>query len=138
MTYSKEYLVQDEHIDVQGIMDGLYYPFYMEFCRHAYIDEVLGINLEEEAKQGVNLVLSGYSITFLRSLKKGDVFTVTCEVFRDKQDAPKLHFKQSIILNGKIATKATFTGTCVSSKGGRPFIPESIQSIIKNAPVLED
>ena len=26
MEYSKNYTVKEEHIDVQGIMDGLYYP----------------------------------------------------------------------------------------------------------------
>ncbi|MBT2623480.1 MULTISPECIES: acyl-CoA thioesterase [Chryseobacterium] len=138
MKYSKEYVTQDEHIDVQGIMDGLYYPFYMEECRHQYIDEILGFNLENEAKNGVNMVLSGYTISFLRSLKQGDTFTVTCELFRDKSDAPKIHFKQSIILNGKVTTKATFTGTCVPSTGGRPFLPEAIKTLIENAPTLED
>ena len=138
MTFSKEYITRDEHIDVQGIMDGLYYPFYMEYCRHEYIDKILGFNLESEAKKGINMVLSEYSIRFLRSLKQGDTFTVTCELFRDKNDVPKLHFQQSIILNGKITTKAIFTGTCVLSTGGRPFLPEAIKSMIENAPVLEN
>lgn len=138
MKYSKEYVTQDEHIDVQGIMDGLYYPFYMEYCRHQYIDEILGFNLENEAKNGVNMVLSGYTISFLRSLKQGDTFTVTCELFRDKSDAPKIHFKQSIVLNGKVTTKATFTGTCVPATGGRPFLPESLKALIEDAPILED
>ena len=84
------------------------------------------------------MVLSEYSIRFLRSLKQGDTFTVTCELFRDKNDVPKLHFQQSIILNGKITTKAIFTGTCVLSTGGRPFLPEAIKSMIENAPVLEN
>ncbi|WP_267402982.1 MULTISPECIES: thioesterase family protein [unclassified Chryseobacterium] len=137
MIYSKEYTVKDEHIDVQGIMDGLYYPFYMEYCRHAFIDEVLGFNLEEEAHKGNNMVLSEYKINFVRSLKKDDTISVTCELYRDKDGLPRLHFKQSIILNKKIVTKAVFTGTCVPATGGRPFIPESLQAIIKNAPVLE-
>ncbi|MEN4760316.1 thioesterase family protein [Chryseobacterium sp. C39-AII1] len=137
MIYSKEYTVKDEHIDVQGIMDGLYYPFYMEYCRHAFIDEVLGFNLEEEAHKGNNMVLSEYKINFVRSLKKDDTISVTCELYGDKDGLPRLHFKQSIILNKKIVTKAVFTGTCVPATGGRPFIPESLQAIIKNAPVLE-
>ncbi|MHC6201534.1 acyl-CoA thioesterase [Elizabethkingia miricola] len=137
MQYSKEYKVKTEHIDVQGIMDGLYYPFYMEYCRHEYIDVILGLNLENEAKKGVNMVLSGYTINFLRSLKQDDTFIVTCELFRDKNNTPKLYFKQSIMMNNKIITKAIFTGTCVLSTGGRPFIPETIKSIIENAPVLE-
>ena len=77
MEYSKTYTVKDEHIDVQNIMDGLYYPFYMEYCRHDYIREVLGFDFEEEAKKGVNMVLSKYTLQFVRSLKKGDEFIVT-------------------------------------------------------------
>ncbi|WP_262384281.1 acyl-CoA thioesterase [Elizabethkingia miricola] len=109
----------------------------MEYCRHEYIDVILGLNLENEAKKGVNMVLSGYTINFLRSLKQDDTFIVTCELFRDKNNTPKLYFKQSIMMNNKIITKAIFTGTCVLSTGGRPFIPETIKSIIENAPVLE-
>ncbi|MEO6151114.1 MAG: thioesterase family protein [Mucilaginibacter sp.] len=137
MEYTKDYTVNDEHIDVQGIMDGLYYPFYMEYCRHDYIKDILGFDIEEEAKNGVNMVLSQYTINFLRSLKKGDAFTVTCTLMGDKDGLPKIHFKQAIILNGKVMTKATFTGTCVPATGGRPFLPDNILEKVKTAPVLE-
>ncbi|SFE79872.1 acyl-CoA thioester hydrolase [Chitinophaga sp. CF118] len=137
MGYVKEYTVKEEHIDVQGIMDGLFYPFYMEYCRHEFIKDVLGFSLEEEAKRGVNMVLSQYTIQFIRSLKKDDTFTVTCELFSDKSEKPQIHFEQKIILNGKIVTKAVFTGTCVPATGGRPFLPDSIKEKMKTAPVLE-
>ncbi|WEA00053.1 acyl-CoA thioesterase [Mucilaginibacter sp. SJ] len=138
MEYSKTYIAKDEHIDVQEIMDGLYYPFYMEYCRHDYIREILGFDLETEAKNGIYMVLSNYSISFLRSLKKGDEFKVTCTLYTDKGGLPKLHFKQSIICNNKVMTKAVFTGTCVPATGGRPYLPASVLEKIKDAPVLED
>jgi acyl-CoA thioester hydrolase len=137
MEFAKNYIAREEHIDVQGIMDGLYYPFYMEYCRHDFIGEILGFDLETEAKNGIYMVLSQYTIKFLRSLKKGDQFKVTCELFADKNKQPKLHFKQSIILNGKVMTTAIFTGTCVPAKGGRPFLPDSIAKIIAEAPLTE-
>lgn len=137
MEYSKNYTVKDEHIDVQNIVDGLYYPFYMEYCRHDYIREVLGFDFEEEAKKGIYMVLSQYKISFLRSLKKGDNFSVTCTLFKDKSNQPKLHFKQSIMLNGKVMTKAIFTGTCVPATGGRPYLPDSITDKIIDAPILD-
>jgi len=138
MEFSKTYVAKDEHIDVQEIMDGLYYPFYMEYCRHDYIREVLGFDFETEAKNGVYMVLSNYSLSFVRSLKKGDEFTVTCTLYKDKAGLPKLHFKQTIMLNNKVMTKAVFTGTCVPATGGRPYLPESVLEKIKDAPVLED
>ena len=136
MEYIKEYTVKPEHIDVQGIMDGLYYPFYMEYCRHEFIKDVLGFSLEEEAHKGVNMVLSQFTIQFVRSLKKDDQFTVSCELFAEKSDKPQIHFQQIIKLNGKIVTKGVFTGTCVSATGGRPFLPEAIKELLKSAPVL--
>lgn len=137
MEYSKKYTVKDEHIDVQNIVDGLYYPFYMEYCRHDFIREVLGFDFEEEAKKGIYMVLSQYKISFLRSLKKGDNFSVTCTLFKDKSNQPKLHFKQSIILNGKVMTKAIFTGTCVPATGGRPYLPDTITNQIIDSPILD-
>lgn len=137
MQFSKNYSVKDEHIDVQGIMDGLYYPFYMEYCRHDYIREVLGFDLEEQAHKGVFMVLSQYTIKYVRSLRKGDEFTVTCELFGDQNGQPKLHFKQSIMMNGKVMTSAVFTGTCIPATGGRPYLPEALAGIIAAAPKLE-
>ena len=130
MEYSKNYMVKEEHIDVQGIMDGLYYPFYMEWCRHDFIREVLGFDLEEQANNGVFMVLSQYTIKYLRSLKKDDQFIVTCALYADKAGQPRLHFKQSIIMNGKVMTTAVFTGTCIPASGGRPFLPEKIKDLI--------
>jgi acyl-CoA thioester hydrolase len=137
MEYSKNYTVKEEHIDVQGIMDGLYYPFYMEWCRHDYIREVLGFDLEEQAKNGVFMVLSQYTIKYLRSLKKDDQFTVTCDLYADKAGQPRLHFKQTIMMNGKVMTTAVFTGTCIPATGGRPYLPEAIAQLIAEAPKLE-
>jgi acyl-CoA thioester hydrolase len=137
MEYVKEYTVKPEHIDVQNIMDGLYYPFYMEYCRHDFIKDVLGFSLEEEAHKGVNMVLSSYTIQFVRSLKKDDKFTVTCQLLKEKSEKPQIHFEQKIMLNGKLVTKAVFTGTCVPATGGRPFLPEAIKELVKDAPVLE-
>ena len=138
MEYIKEYTVKDEHIDMQNIMDGLYYPFYMEECRHEFVKDVLGIDIAEEAAKGNNLVLSQYTIKFLRSLKKGDVFTVNCSIYSDKDGGSRFYFMQSIFLNGKVMTQAVFTATCVSSKGGRPFIPENLRQKLQSAPFLEE
>lgn len=135
--YHKTYTVKDEHIDVQDIMDGLYYPFYMEDCRHAFIKDTLGFDLEEQARQGVNMVLSKYTISFFRSLRRGDEFTVTCELYKDPTDQPKLHMVQHILKNGKKYTTGVFTGTCVKSTGGRPFLPDGLGELLKDAPVLE-
>jgi acyl-CoA thioester hydrolase len=137
MEYTKNYQVKPEHIDVQNIMDGLYYPFYLESCRHAFIKDVLGFDLEEEAQKGIHMVLSQYTLKFLRSLKKGDDFTVTCTLLADDTGQPRLHFKQTIVCNGKLMTSGLFTGTCVPASGGRAFLPESILTLVKELPTIQ-
>lgn len=134
MEYSKTYTVKDEHIDVQNIVDGLYYPFYMEWCRHDFVREVLGFDFEEEAHKGNNMVLSRYTLQFVRSLKKGDTFQVTCSPMLDKSNKAVLHFRQTIMLNNKVVTKAVFSGTCVKAGGGRPFLPEGLLTKLTDAP----
>ena len=137
MEYSKNYTAADAHIDIQGIMDGLYYPFYMEECRHDFVRAVLGFDFVQQAQNGVFMVLSEYSIKFIRSLKKDDNFDVTCAVYTDAQGLPRLHFKQSIIKNGKTMATAVFTGTCVPATGGRPYLPEELKANFVDAPSLQ-
>lgn len=134
MNYYIDYQVNEDHIDIQGIMDGLYYPFYMEDCRHKFVKEVLHFDIEEEAKKGINMVLTGYTLKFLRPLKSGDVFQVNCVLLRDQSSNAKLHLKQGIYLNNKLYTEAVFTATCVPAAGGRPFLPESIIALLAAAP----
>lgn len=137
MKYSKEYNVKEEHIDFQGIMDGLYYPFYMEDCRHQFAKDELDFDLEKSAKEGINMILSEYTIKFHRSLVKDDSFEVTCVLYSDPNNLPKFYIKQEIIRNKKLITSAIFTATCIKSTGGRPFIPESLKEKISSAPKLE-
>lgn len=123
--FTKQYTVKEEHIDIQGIMDGLYYPFYMEDCRHEFVNTVLGFDINANALNGINIVISEYTIKFLRSLKSGDVFDVTCEG-EISPDNTKLIIHQEIKLNGKKFTDGVFIGTCVKSTGGRPFLPDDL------------
>jgi acyl-CoA thioester hydrolase len=135
--FSRNYTVDDAHIDVQQIMDGLYYPYYMEICRHEFIKEILGFDLEEEASKGINMVLSQFTIKFLRSLRKDDQFTVTCELYADSTGQPRIHFKQKIIKHKKLMTIGIFSGTCVAAAGGRPFLPHKLKTMLQSLPVIE-
>lgn len=128
--YEMKMPVQDEHIDFQGIVDGLYYPFYFEKCRHQYAKDVIGVDIVEFAKKGLNLVLAEYTLKFRASLKKGDNLTVTCELIPVEGSRTKFGFKQQIICNDKVAAEATFLATCVPTAGGRPFIPEEVQKYL--------
>ena len=126
--YEQQMTVDDNHIDFQGIVDGLYYPYYMEEVRHKFLEHITGISIEEYAKKGMYLVLAEYTLKFKRSLKKGDELTVNCELLPAEGSRSKFALKQQIITGGKVAAEATFIATCVPAEGGRPFIPDEIQA----------
>lgn len=120
--------VKDEHIDCQGIVDGLYYPFYLEECRHLFLHEITGLDLQQYADKGQHLVLAEYNLKFKSSLKSGDHLMVTCNLVPlDKPSRTKFAMYQEIICNNKVAAAATFIATCVPAAGGRPFIPDEIK-----------
>ena len=129
--YSLEMKVEESHIDFQNIMDGLYYPFYMEKCRHKYVKDVLDVDIVEYAKNGLNLVLSEFSLKLKSSIKANDLMIVSCELLISECSKIRFAFKQEIRVNDKLAAEGTFYGTCVAATGGRPFIPNEILSYIE-------
>jgi acyl-CoA thioester hydrolase len=121
--FVKHYDVDENHIDFQGVVDGLYYPFYMEWTRHAFMREALGIDIEEEFKQGKLYMVLEYSLRFRKSLVKGDNVEVTCALEKNEK-RNRVNFVQQIKVNGVVYADATFVATCLSN--GRPSMPEAV------------
>ncbi len=121
--FTKHFDVDPAHIDFQGVVDGLYYPFYMEWTRHAFMKEALGIDIEEEFKQGKMYMVLEYSLRFRKSLKQGDKLEVTCELQKNEK-RNRVNFFQQINVNGVTYTDATFVATCFVN--GRPSVPEAV------------
>jgi acyl-CoA thioester hydrolase len=124
--YSIEMPVKDEHIDFQEIVDGLYYPFYFEEVRHKFIKEVLGVDLEQTAKEGTNWVVAEYTLKFVSPLKRRDKITVSYQLVPIEGSRSTFGFSQTILRDGKAMATAFFVVTCVPAVKGRPFIPECV------------
>ncbi|CAM3768684.1 acyl-CoA thioesterase [Xenorhabdus thuongxuanensis] len=125
--FSKEYLVDEQHLDFQDIVDGLYYPFYLEWARHAFMKEELGLDLEEEFKAGRMHIILEYSLRFRKSLQKGNRMEVTCKVTKNEKRS-RVNFEQQILVDGIVYADATFVATCLVN--GRPTVPEVVMSAI--------
>lgn len=121
--FVKHYDVDEKHIDFQGVVDGLYYPFYMEWTRHAFMREALGIDIEEEFKQGKLYMVLEYSLRFRKSLVKGDNVEVTCALEKNEK-RNRVNFVQQIKVDGNVYADATFVATCLVN--GRPSMPEAV------------
>ncbi|MGI8470994.1 acyl-CoA thioesterase [Pectobacterium brasiliense] len=125
--FSKHYDVEDSHIDFQGVVDGLYYPFYMEWTRHAFMKEALGIDIEEEFKQGKIYMVLEYTLRFRKSLQKGDQLEVTCQLEKNEK-RNRVNFVQQIKVGGVTYAEATFVATCLTN--GRPSMPEAVTNAL--------
>jgi len=125
--FSKMYDVDENHIDFQEVVDGLYYPFYMEWARHAFMKEALGIDIEEEFTQGRIYMVLEYSLRFRQSLKKGDRMEVTCQLEKNVK-RNRVNFYQQIRVEGVTCAEATFAATCLFN--GRPFMPEAVTNAL--------
>jgi acyl-CoA thioester hydrolase len=125
--FVKHYDVDESHIDFQGVVDGLYYPFYMEWTRHAFMREALGIDIEEEFKQGKLYMVLEYSLRFRKSLVKGDNVEVTCKLEKNEK-RNRVNFVQQIKVNDVVYADATFVATCLSN--GRPSMPEAVMDAL--------
>ncbi|AYH46925.1 MULTISPECIES: thioesterase family protein [Dickeya] len=125
--FSKHYEVEDSHIDFQGVVDGLYYPFYMEWTRHAFMKESLGVDIEEEFKQGKVYMVLEYSLRFRKSLQKGDRLEVTCQLEKNEK-RNRVNFVQQIKVDSVTYAEATFVATCLVN--GRPSMPEAVTNAL--------
>lgn len=125
--FSKQYEVDEAHIDFQGVVDGLYYPFYMEWARHAYMREALGIDIEAEFTQGNLYMVLEYSMRFRKSLKKGDQVEVTCVLERNEK-RNRVNFVQQIKVEGIVFADAAFVATCLTN--GRPSMPDAVKNAL--------
>ncbi|HBR1775421.1 TPA: thioesterase family protein [Klebsiella aerogenes] len=125
--FSKMYEVDEDHIDFQEVVDGLYYPFYMEWARHAFMKEALGIDIEEEFSQGRIYMVLEYTLRFRQSLKKGDRMEVTCQLEKNVK-RNRVNFYQQIRVEGVICAEATFTAACLFN--GRPSMPEAVMNAL--------
>ncbi len=135
MIYSKQFTVQAEHIDFHGIMDGLYYAFYFERCRHNYVAEVVGFDLRARAEAGLNMVLTLATIKYKRPVLRGEELVVTCSVHPDSAKKPLIHFVQEMLRDGKSVAEGHFTATCVSTTAaGWPHIPDDVAAVVAQFP----
>ncbi|NIF21559.1 acyl-CoA thioesterase [Candidatus Pantoea multigeneris] len=126
--FKKIYSVDEQHIDFQGVVDGLYYPFYMEWTRHAYMKEALGLDLEQEFAEGRMHMILEYNLRFRKSLVKGDEVTVTCALAANEK-RNRVNFIQQILVNDTVYAEAVFVATCLAN--GRPVVPDAVRKALE-------
>lgn len=128
MKYVWESEVRDNETDLQGIVNNANYFIYMAHARHKQL-KALGIDFSQMHADGLNLVLVHTDMSFKNSLKSGDEFIVTSQL--KPNGKIRFDFEQEIIrkADSKIIATAINTGACISTRTGRPVVPEALQKI---------
>lgn len=127
--FTKNFTVDEKHVDFQGVVDGLYYPFYMEWTRHAFMKDELDLDLEQEFTEGRIHMILEYTMKFKKSLQKGDEIQVTCSV-AENEKKNRINFVQQILVNGSVYAEAVFVATCLVK--GRPSVPDVVKNALAN------
>lgn len=127
-TFSFNMDVRDYECDLQGIVNNGVYQNYLEHVRHEYLKSI-GIDFNEYAKKGINLVVVRAELDYKYPLTSGDKFVVGLNMV--KESRVKFAFYQDIYRESdmKLVLKGKITGTAISEKG-RPKIPEELDRVL--------
>lgn len=129
--YTLSFVVRDNEVDMQGIVNNANYFIYLAHTRHQYLKSI-GISFAKMSQDNQNLVLISSQIQFKQPLRAEDPFRVTCQLVPEGRI--RLGFQQDIYRcddsNTHIVTSYN-VGVCLDGNNrNRPYVPEPIQSII--------
>ena len=125
--YRIELSVRDYECDIQGIVNNAVYQNYLEHARHEYLKS-LGINFNEFAQKGINLVVLRVEIDYKYPLHCGNKFFIGVKMERISRI--KFAFNQDIyrLPDNHQIIKRKVIGTALNTKG-RPKIPEERENL---------
>lgn len=92
--YRLEMKVRDYECDLQGVVNNANYLHYMEHTRHEFL-LTLGEDFESLHRKGTDLFVRKVELTYLRSLRSGDLFVSALAMERS---GAKLCFRQDLYL----------------------------------------
>lgn len=123
--FIKNYKVLPEHIDFQGVLDGIYYPYYMENCRHEYLKEVFGIDIEKDFERGLNYTILEYNIRIKKSIPPECIISASSEIIKG-HGKYRFEFIEALFIDNAIYAEGHFSAVCLQ-RSGRPCLPEPIK-----------
>lgn len=126
---SNEYIWHSEvrgyELDNQGIVNNANYFHYLDQTRVKHL-LALGLDWDEYAKRGLNLVLAESTLNFKAPLLAHDEFYVTSTFLREGRiliACPQRIIRKS---DEKLIVTASNKLACVNTKTGRPCMPDEI------------
>ena len=113
---------------MQGIVNNSVYQQYLEHTRHEFLISQ-GLSFAELTRKGVFIVVAKIEISFLKSLRSGDNFTVSVAIKRPSK--VRIVFEQTINRGEEKILEALVTTTAVSDKG-KPYFPNEFANLLES------
>lgn len=133
--FKLEFVVRDNEIDAQGVVNNSNYYIYFAHARHTFLKE-LGISFAEMSEQKQFLFLTSSTIEFKKPLVAEDTFYVTCKLVPEGNI--RFAFEQEIrkLPDDVLVAKSVNIGACIDGNNrNRPYIPDILK---KYFPVTKD
>lgn len=126
--FSVDLAVRDYECDLQGIVNNAVYQNYLEHARHEFL-KTRDVDFAELTASGVHVMVIKAELNYLRSLRPGDVFTVS--VSTDRVSRLRMGFNQVITLKpcGSAVMNARFIVAALDTRG-KPCFPEILQRLL--------
>jgi acyl-CoA thioester hydrolase len=120
-----ESVVRNYEVDYQKIVNNANYFHYFDNARAVFLKKI-GLDVNELANDGINIVLVKTEITFKKSLKHNDSFIVKTALSRISRF--KFKFTQEIFLKDDSQNAYAFSESVVASisPSGKPIILERL------------
>lgn len=120
--------VRYNETDLQGIVSNSNYSIYLTLARNKHLKSI-GIDFNRLHDDGYDLVLVRAEIDFKASLRNSEEFIVTSSF--EPIGKIRMAFTQQVIRKSdqKIIVEAKIIATCISTKSGRPTIPDELKCL---------
>jgi len=126
--FAIELAVRDYECDMQGVVNHAVYLNYLEHARHEFLKS-RDLDFAELTARGIIVMVIRAEVDYRRSLRSGDVFTVTAKP--ERRSRLRLDFLQEIRLSGsgELMLSARMTTAAVNDRG-RPYFPDELLPLI--------
>lgn len=126
--FAIELAVRDYECDMQGVVNHAVYLNYLEHARHEFLKS-RHLDFAELTASGIIVMVIRAEVDYRRSLRSGDVFTVTAKP--ERRSRLRLDFLQEIRLTGsaELVLSACMTTAAVNDRG-RPYFPDELLPLI--------
>ncbi len=126
--FAIELAVRDYECDMQGVVNHAVYLHYLEHARHEFLKS-RGLDFAELTARGIIVMVVRAEVDYRRSLRSGDVFSVTTEP--ERRSRLRLDFLQEIRLlgAGEPVLSARMTTAAVNERG-RPYFPDELLLLV--------